>query len=124
MPSLHKRCDELLELPGPLRHRQRPGRRRVQSDFHIQNGRCRRGPHRTCRRGRKYQFAFLDDDADMATPFEVDYATASERGSGQTGLTGTIPKSTVAQNQGLAHVSSAGLDEAPQESMLPNTWAP
>jgi len=75
--------------------------------------------------GRKYQFAFLDDDADTATPFdppEVEYATASQGGSGPLGFAGTVPKTTVAQAQGLAQLSGGGFEEAPQEPMLPQNW--
>ena len=75
--------------------------------------------------GRKYQFAFLDDDADAATsidPPDVAFAAASESGSGPVGFTGTVPKTAVAQAQGLTHSSSGGFDEAPREPVLPHTW--
>jgi PPE-repeat protein len=77
--------------------------------------------------GRKYQFAFLDDDADATTsidPPDVGQPAVSESGSGPLGFAGTVPRMAVAQAQGLTHVSSAGFDEAPQEPMLPQTWEP
>jgi PPE-repeat protein len=77
--------------------------------------------------GRKYEFAFVDDEADTATstdPPDAEQTAASESGSDALGFAGTVPKTAAAQAQGLTRVSSAGLDEAAQEPMLPRTWEP
>jgi hypothetical protein len=72
-------------------------------------------------RGRKYQLAYLDAATSFEPP-DVEQTGVSESGSGPLGFAGTVPKTAVAHAQGLAHVSGAGFDDAPQDPMLPGTW--
>ncbi|BBY20088.1 PPE domain-containing protein [Mycobacterium stomatepiae] len=73
--------------------------------------------------GRKYQFAYLDQDLDLALPDHLslpEHVAAASAGAGSLGFAGSIPKTTAAQARGLR--TGGEFDGASPEPMLPRTW--
>ncbi|GBG37580.1 PPE family protein [Mycobacterium montefiorense] len=73
--------------------------------------------------GRKHQFAYLNEDLDVAPPddsAEAQYVAGA--GATPLGFAGTIPKATAAHARGLTHFAGGEFDKTPLHPMLPHTW--
>lgn len=68
---------------------------------------------------------YSDEFADMNIDVDPDWATtstASDRGAGPLGFTGTVHKDAAAQAAGLATLSGNGFGGGPRMPMVPGTW--
>ncbi|MBU8823522.1 PPE family protein [Mycolicibacterium goodii] len=71
--------------------------------------------------GYRYEYMPMDDDADAPPPSRPESVTASRRGAGNLGFTGTANKSAVADPAGLTTLA-AKFDDGPAVPMMPSTW--